>query len=197
MQFQTSVMLAIALSASFSLNVLAAPYPFTVESQLVNSSYTYTDPTNDGFSDVVSWTPAMGNFSFDLMAIQAYGTITNFYAAPGTYILLANSDIYWPASSVTWNLNAGQVGLTGVIDWNSNKTDFVVVWDVMQNGAITNYLATDLDGDGIRGFRLVNGPFNGFNFALDATLAAPVPSAVWLLGSGLLGLIGVVRRKGA
>ena len=27
--------------------------------------------------------------------------------------------------------------------------------------------------------------------------AVPVPAAVWLFGSGLLGLIGVVRRKAA
>lgn len=197
MQFKSSTILALALSASFSVNALAAPYPFIVESQLVSSSYTYTDPTNDSFSDAVSWTPTIGNFSFDLWGIQAYATITNFYFAPGTYSLSANSDIYSLPSNVTWDLNAGQMGLSGVIDWNSNKTDFIVAWDVIQNGAMTNYLATDVDGDGIRGFQLVNGPFKGLNFALDATLATPVPSAAWLLGSGLLGLIGVARRKAA
>jgi len=31
--------------------------------------------------------------------------------------------------------------------------------------------------------------------ALAVTSAVPVPSAVWLFGSGLIGLIGLARRK--
>lgn len=31
--------------------------------------------------------------------------------------------------------------------------------------------------------------------ALAAPAAVPVPAAAWLMGSGLLGLIGVARRK--
>lgn len=44
-------------------------------------------------------------------------------------------------------------------------------------------------------------PYYGDGIALDdirfATAAVPVPAAAWLLGSGLLGLIGVARRKAA
>ena len=40
------------------------------------------------------------------------------------------------------------------------------------------------------------GTILGANFAyLDGFAAVPVPSAVWLFGSGLLGLIGMARRK--
>jgi len=34
-----------------------------------------------------------------------------------------------------------------------------------------------------------------YSFALNAPEAVPVPAAIWLFGSGLLGLMGVARRK--
>ena len=36
---------------------------------------------------------------------------------------------------------------------------------------------------------------NGTGFLTPATVPVPVPAAVWLFGSGLIGLIGVGRRK--
>lgn len=36
-----------------------------------------------------------------------------------------------------------------------------------------------------------------FNFAVFTPAPIPVPAAAWLLGSGLLGLVGVARRKAA
>jgi hypothetical protein len=36
-----------------------------------------------------------------------------------------------------------------------------------------------------------------FNSLTISTLAIPIPSAIWLFGSGLLGLIGIARRKRA
>jgi hypothetical protein len=39
-----------------------------------------------------------------------------------------------------------------------------------------------------------NTTFLGFG-RLDAVSAVPIPAAVWLFGSGLLGLIGIARRK--
>ena len=65
-------------------------------------------------------------------------------------------------------------------------------------------LATvDGDGDGIMGIPMAAmGPFPGFNATFSANLTAtpktstvPVPAAVWLFGSGLLGLGGLARRR--
>jgi len=58
--------------------------------------------------------------------------------------------------------------------------------------------------DGIGGSPMVAGPFPGFNANFDITSihvdnidtgVIPVPAAVWLFGSGLLGLVGVARRR--
>jgi hypothetical protein len=44
------------------------------------------------------------------------------------------------------------------------------------------------------------GPFQGFSFNFNANLTAtpdpiPIPAAVWLFGSGLLGLVGVAQHR--
>ncbi len=61
-----------------------------------------------------------------------------------------------------------------------------------------------LIADTIGGSPMIAGPFAGFNANFDVlsmtvtnVTAIPVPAAVWLLGSGLLGLVGIARRKKA
>ena len=55
--------------------------------------------------------------------------------------------------------------------------------------------------DGVAGSPMTTAPFAGFNADFDfttinaANVAVPVPAAVWLFGSGLIGLVGVARRR--
>jgi hypothetical protein len=53
--------------------------------------------------------------------------------------------------------------------------------------------------DGLGGSPMIDGPFGGFNANFDITAVhitdVPVPAAVWLFGSGLVGLAGVARRR--
>jgi hypothetical protein len=63
--------------------------------------------------------------------------------------------------------------------------------------------SADGNGDGIMGIPMpTGGPFQGFNANFSANMTStakpvPVPAAVWLFGSGLLGLVGIARRKKA
>lgn len=57
--------------------------------------------------------------------------------------------------------------------------------------------SVDGDGDGVMGIPMApGGPLAGYNWNFNANLQpVPIPAAAWLFGSGLLGLIGVTRRK--
>ena len=70
-------------------------------------------------------------------------------------------------------------------------------------GVTLGQLSLGVD-DGIGGSPMSNGPFATYNANFDMSSvtvtgitasAVPVPAAVWLFGSGLLGLVGVARRR--
>jgi len=90
-------------------------------------------------------------------------------------------------------VGTGQIGLRTFIDWNSNVYDILTVWDITTINNQQILTATDMDGDGIRGYQMVTGPFAGLNVTIDATVV-PVPAAAWLFASGLIGLYGFSRR---
>ena len=62
--------------------------------------------------------------------------------------------------------------------------------------AATSLSAGVLSGPftGIRGYVDIG---SGNSMTVTSISAVPVPAAVWLFGSGLLGLLGISRRKAA
>ena len=114
---------------------------------------------------------------------------------PGTYSI---DTIEGGIFNIT--VGAGQLGGHILWDWSVNTDiDIVNVWDVSTVGGVTTYTSTDIDGNGIPGIGFIDGPFATVPFSanFDYSTAVPIPAAIWLFGSGLLGLTRMARRKKA
>jgi hypothetical protein len=127
-----------------------------------------------------------------------------------------------PMATTEWNVSRSSTCGTGAGNCMGVGTSGVLplVADTHSNG---NEYAQG-DGVGVGGVPMWDGPFTGFNANFDITSltmtnpdagytiapncnfdpsgnlcggtpTVPVPAAVWLFGSGLLGLVGVARRK--
>ena len=128
------------------------------------------------------------------------------------------SGYMWTAHAITMQMTGpGTATANMLFDWNGNLNIPVMVDFSMTPNAACNpndmscfdigdsfTIATlDGNGDGVPGYPMASGPFPGWNATFGGTVtvtsvsAVPVPAAVWLFGSGLLGLVGVARRKRA
>ncbi len=97
----------------------------------------------------------------------------------------------WDFSAAIATLGATEVAVGTFFDWNSN-TDIAVLAIFDCAGGVCTGVNTNADQG------MQTGPFLGAKPAFNGTgdlSAVPVPAAAWLMGSGLLGLVGVARRR--
>lgn len=180
----------------------------TWDGTVFTSSTDYTGPgTSTANMTLASPDPFFG-LTWTAHTIQVF--------APGSYTFdVTAGGGAAETGTLTLNVGTGQLGAHMLFNWGSNSNiDVAVVWD--DNGAFGNNanqqtltgttvwdaVSVDGNGDGIPGISMpAGGPFQNFNanFNLQGITpsAVPVPAAVWLLGSGLVGLVGVARRKKA
>lgn len=146
---------------------------------------TFSLASSDPFSGL-NWTASGGTL---------YGagthTISTVDATCGAFAVCASG------GDITFTVGAGQIGGAVKFGWGATGgIDVVNVWDVSTSGGFVNYTSTDIDGNGILGIGMVDGPFPGFN--ANFNMAAPVPEAstygMMLAGLGLVGF-AVRRRK--
>ena len=177
----------------------------TRDGTVFTSSSDYTGP--GGLSNMTLSSPTVfSGYNWTAHDIQVF--------APGTYSFnpaLGGGAAETGTQFLT--VGAGQLGAHMLFDWNGNlNIDVSILWnangvfgnDLIQQTltgtAVWNAVSIDGDANGIPGIKMQpGGPFANFNanFNLKGITpnAVPVPAAVWLLGSGLLGLVGVARRK--
>ena len=126
------------------------------------------------------------------------GTIFDFVAKENTPGSLEGADI---GLIVTPNGGAP----TGTWEFDPSKfspTEFLIVLKAANSPGFAAWLFTGTDAASFSGDWLVawennnNMPRNLSHLSVYASpTVVPVPAAVWLFGSGLLGLVGVARRK--
>ena len=121
-------------------------------------------------------------------------------------VVVANVGSATPASDGTYNPNTGQFLNQGpaplaVTTWNTTTlctSGVDCIGDAFSGGG-------PFTDNGISGSPMIDGPFQGLNVNFDigsgnsltvlSVSAVPVPAAVWLFGSGLIGLLGFARRR--
>lgn len=98
-----------------------------------------------------------------------------------------DTDLFGP-QNVNFSVPTGYLGGRIKFSWNDiDGIDVFLLWDADGN-------SMDIDNDGIPGMALVDGPFYAMTASFDIT-AVPLPAGAWLLGSGLVALVGTARRK--
>jgi hypothetical protein len=137
-------------------------------------------PTQLGMHMLFDWN---GNFNLDVFVVATGGAV--FGSGVGA------SAIGAPCTSTTLNCLWTGKGFAG--GDKLNAPDPTKAWMLA---------SVDGDADGTPGIKMVpGGAFPGFEANFNANLTptpdavVPVPAAVWLFGSGLLGLVGIGRRN--
>jgi len=160
----------------------ASTLNFNGSFQLLDSVGTAVSPTD---TNVTGW------FDYDF----AVGTGNGGEFNSGTDLLGSP----WQATDVTMTLNSdGMITANMLFNWNGNIMPGVVVFELQAtpNPLATTLTTIDGDGDGILGNALTVGAKAGNSIVLNGTATVvPVPAALWLFASGLLGLFGVIRKS--
>lgn len=166
--------------------------------------------TSGGSGATYSEAPGLATFAIDA-TVSSIVNNTSAINVAGQTFTLSSTFIPGPSFSLgdpvlfTGTFSIGDDFLTGsfenlTVEFSSNRMDYSFAADL-------SYLNGSLKGD------LTTGTLSGYTGSNGDTVLAnlgpvanpellppplapvPVPAAVWLFGSGLLGLVGIARRK--
>lgn len=161
----------------------AALWNFTLSGEVV-----YADDPND--YNLISGSPVTVTGTFDDSVLMG-GTGTISFATGNPY-------------GNTFTVNAGDIAFTpnevfsgtpqltlNAMNVDFTTTGFSFYATDLDTSATFNSYFSYFDGDDIN-MGLISGDWLNFS---TTPVVVPVPAAVWLFGSGLLGLVGIARRR--
>lgn len=164
-------------------------YNFTVNSNSINiTNLGFWDMNNDGFvssHQIGIWDTSGHLLTSTTLATGSGATLLNGfrYASLSTALLLNANTTY---------VIGGNIGSDGYVQ-NSSVTNLgtAVSFGISRlNNSATGFLFPNT------GFPADTGAYFGPNFQYTVS-AVPVPAAVWLFGTGLVGLTGLARKRKA
>jgi len=114
---------------------------------------------------------------------------------------VTGSSVNWSGTSASgyynydYTLGAGEVAVGLMFNWGAAVDVAILqIFDCSDNVNCTG-ANNDLAHPGVPGSEMTNGPWPGQHLTFSGIAVVPIPGALWLFGSGLLGLIGIARRK--
>ena len=194
-----SIVLA-ATTLVLSTNIYAVTLTFDdVPSGSIQDGYGGMPPYQGfNFSTTLHWIDLVDSPSWNYGAHSGDFGMINNYGGVGTITEANNSDFTFDGLwAKSWGLAPDSGGADSLFGSISGYNDGSLVWQVSTglNGSYEFYGAqVGLIDKLLLDFGDV---YIVDDLSLNGVSAVPIPAAVWLFGSGLLGLIGVAKRKKA
>ena len=147
-------------------------------------------------TDIMSWFYTSHNDMGGTLTAVLYGDDNGL---PGTELFAQDFSIPDPNPD---NHIKGWFGVSG-LDWNVSSDDYWITYEVRNGQTFSGSLEypapilypavhySSFSPPGT-GWTILDG--HGFGLVIEGN-AVPIPASLWLFGSGLLGLVGMARRK--
>ena len=177
---------------------LSVGYYSTTYSYMTGESHRYVAMTTPDFFEIGSWSSIAGSSVYLSTKYGAEGTpvVVGPTSHAHSYDHLMNSDSTSPGCYADFSndylANVGEANL-GALNAGAGSYVDMYLFEAMGE----SWLDGDFVTDTYRATMRIGIDDVGNLYTTMTPNVVPIPGAVWLLGSGLLGLVGIRRRKSA